>query len=85
MYSHQKQFIVAVLLALGLVGCRETPPNLRVDVKSGDTVTPVEEAQSTGTEVKVVTGENATIEEDRKEEGMTGEDKTGAVAVKMEY
>ncbi|MBI2095243.1 MAG: hypothetical protein HYT89_03650 [Candidatus Omnitrophica bacterium] len=89
--------LLLVLLSLvAVAGCRQENTELRVEGKSGDAVkAPDVSSQAVGPEViqeidpntKVVAGEPA-VTSDEKEagaEGTTAEDKTGAVAMKMEY
>lgn len=74
--------VVFILMAAWLAGCNPSKPNLRVDPKTGEIIR-VEEPSLP--EVKVVSGESLTPLEEEEEIGQTGEDKTGAVAVKMQY
>ena len=89
-----------VVLVLTLSGCREQSPSLRIQAEGADGIQSTSHAQApSATEPKpevmeqinantqVVTGVPATAEdkEDKPTDGKTAEDKTGAVAVQMQY
>lgn len=85
-----------VLCIVGMTGCRQERPDLKIDAKSEKAVNEVlpsgpeehnaaQTEQDLGHNVKVVTAEPATTDEGKEGDVPTAEDKTGAVAVKMEY
>ena len=97
--TRKSHLVLLFLLALVPVGCKEQAPELRVQNASGDAVDKqgaqsaetgeAEVVQDLGPNAKIVGGEPATIVEEHEEaeaaDAKTAEDKTGAVAVKMEY
>jgi len=81
-----------ILLAGVIAGCQESGPNLRVEKKAGDAVKLAENGSGESSQVvkylsentKIVTGEPA-IKSEEDASDKVAKDKTGAVAVKMEY
>ena len=94
-----KKFVLILmpLLVFSLTGCRAQRPDLKVDTSAekvldgGHPVIVPNEVNAAQTErdlggnVKVVTAEPAITDEEKEGDVSTAEDKTGAVAVKMEY
>ena len=76
---------LAALLGMVLVSCKGSP-KLRVEKSGADSMIGVTQidAQQEQT-LKVVTGGKATTLDDRATNGMQEKDKTGSVAVKVEY
>ncbi len=81
-----------VLLAGVMAGCQESGPNLRVEKKAGDAVKSagngsgesLQGVKPLSENIKIVTGEPA-IKSEEDAGDKAAKDKTGAVAVKMEY
>lgn len=89
-----KKRLAVVLAVFWLAGCRESNSDLRIEQKSVDSVrgSAVNTANTTpkvikdvGSNVKIVTGEPATVPDKQEENAEPLKDKPGAVAVKMEY
>ena len=88
MGTNRLNWIAVVFLTVFLTGCYRSSPDLRVD-PSHETPTAggPEVLKQIGPNAKIVTGEPATTASDdpTAEDAKTAEDRTGAVAVKMEY
>lgn len=86
------RFLLVIFLAIGFAGCKQSTPSLRMDTKAGDAVKEAggpEVIGQVGPNAQIVTGQNATTLDDQptdpSDTAATGEDKAGAVGMKMEY
>ena len=87
--------LIFALIIFSLMGCRETTPKLRVENGTEDMIhtTPQsaknlndkEEVKAIGQNVKVVTGQEAIAPDPKEKNTEPAKDKTGAVAVKVQY
>ena len=88
MATNRLRWAMTIFLTVFLTGCYRSSPELRVNPSHE---TPAaggpEVIKEIGPNAKIVTGEPATTasEDPTEEDAKTAEDRTGAVAVKMEY
>ena len=87
--------LIFALIIFSLMGCKETTPNLRIENNAQDAVHTLSQNPKTldeglavktlGPDVKVVTGQEAIVPDQKEKDIEPAKDKPGAVAVKVQY